>query len=375
MPKMKMPVSGSVDMESIAAAGIAKKNDLPDMRKIDISHIVDMGNVRQVYEDIEELAASIEEHGLLQPISVKVLDPDPQGLPRYELVAGFRRWKAFQYLYGQSKGFAMIDAILVTGDKLILQLIENIQRADLAPKERESGIALICASGVPKGDVAKMLSKSTSFVSRNIGAYEIRKFLDDAGINTSNIDTTILYALHKIADDKDFLPTAGRQLIDGGGTKSMAELIVTRYEAAQKAKNFVPNLVEKETYADDPQPVEAEKPIEKDDSDSTSSIPPPSSPSPENVAESSTQPESQVKPEKSAGIRELKSSKAETEKDDFPENFPEKYVRFDKVAETILDYISRVEQEADQNRSIAGVHRSMAGKEILTLLQKRLCND
>ena len=108
MPKMIAPVSGNIGADSIAAAGIAKKNDLPDVRKIDIAHIVDTGNVRKTYTDIDELAASIKEYGLLQPISVKALASDDQGLPRYELVAGFRRWKAFRLLHDQNKGFAMI---------------------------------------------------------------------------------------------------------------------------------------------------------------------------------------------------------------------------------------------------------------------------
>jgi ParB/RepB/Spo0J family partition protein len=347
-------VPGNVGVESIVAAGIAQKTDLPDVRKIDIAHIVDTGNVRKTYTDIEELAASINEYGLLQPISVKALAPDDQGLPRYELVAGFRRWKAFQLLHEQRKGFALIDVILVTGDKLTLQLVENLQRADLTAQEREQGIALMCESGVPKGDVAKLLSKSMSFVSRNIGAHEIRQVLDDAGINTSDIDTTIIYALHKIAGDKDVLRDAARQLIASGGTKAVAERIVSQYGAAQK---ILTETAEVETYEESlPSVSEAEKSIEEVDGNPAFEV----EEEPSLVAAKETR----LSREKSA-VREPKSIE-----DDFPETFPERLVRFDEVAEAILDYIREVEL-----RHMEATNRAMAGKEILTLLRKRLCND
>jgi ParB/RepB/Spo0J family partition protein len=301
------------------------------VRKIDIAHIVDTGNVRKTYTDIEELATSIEDHGLLQPVSVKALVPDGQGFPRYELVAGFRRWKAFQLLHEQNKGFAMIDAILVTGDKLVLQLVENLQRSDLSAREREEGIALMCESGIPKGDVAKLLSKSLSFVSRNVGAYAIRKVLDDAGIDTSGIDTTIIYALHKIADNKYILQNAARQLIAGGGTKSVAERIIPQYEANRTA------------------PAETEN--DDDNSDS-------------GRADAPTQPEKKTKETKVSPKKPAVRKSESGMEDDFPETFPEKLVRFDEVAEAIYDYIERAE-----------LHKSIAGKEILTLLYKRLCND
>ena len=359
MPKMIAPVSGNIGADSIAAAGIAKKNDLPDVRKIDIAHIVDTGNVRKTYTDIDELAASIEEYGLLQPISVKALASDDQGLPRYELVAGFRRWKAFRLLHDQNKGFAMIDAILITGDKLVLQLVENLQRSDLTAREREEGIALICESGVPKGDVAKMLSKSTSFVSRNVGAHEIRKVLDDAGIDTSDIDTTTIYVLHKIADNKHLLQYAANRLIDGGGTKSVAERIVSQYDASREAAGTVETEDDNETY-EESLPAETEKSIEEADGNSDSGVEePPLAQSEEKVVK-----ETKLLPKKSA-VRESKSIKD----DDFPETFPERLIRFDEVAKAILDYIREVELRHME------ANRAMAGKEILTLLRKRLCND
>jgi ParB/RepB/Spo0J family partition protein len=372
MPKMIAPVSGNVDVESIAAAGIARKNDLPDVRKIDIAYIVDTGNVRKTYTDIEELAASIEKYGLLQPISVKALAPDDQGLPRYELVAGFRRWKAFQLLHDQNKGFAMIDAILVTGDKLVLQLIENLQRSDLSAREREQGIALICEGGVPKGDVAKLLSKSMSFVSRNIGAHEIRKTLDDAGINTSDIDTTIIYALHKIADSKYFLQDAAKQLIASGGTKSAAERIVSQivpqYEAARK--NPLTELAEIEdndgnsTLGVDKLPITQSKGslAEAEDDDGNSAL------------EVEKPPLTQSKETKLSPKKSVARKSKPSMEDDFPETFPERLVRFDEVAKTILDYIERMEQDVKLYNIDANLHRLMAGKEILALLWKRLCN-
>src|SRR5262245_44563178 len=78
-------------------------------------------------EELEELASSIREHGLLQPIVVRAAAGD------YEIVAGERRFRACQRL-----GLATIPALVRSADDtqmLELALIENIQRENLNPIE------------------------------------------------------------------------------------------------------------------------------------------------------------------------------------------------------------------------------------------------
>ena len=78
-------------------------------------------------ETIKELAASIEQHGLIQPISVI---PVPES-DSFVIVAGERRYRAHQHLERPT-----ITAIITKGNSNEIALIENIQREDLSPMDQ-----------------------------------------------------------------------------------------------------------------------------------------------------------------------------------------------------------------------------------------------
>ena len=78
---------------------------------------------------LDELAASIRAHGVLQPI---VVTPAPEG--GYHLIAGERRWRAAR-LAGLSRVPAVVRQAAGDADQLTLALIENLQREDLTPIE------------------------------------------------------------------------------------------------------------------------------------------------------------------------------------------------------------------------------------------------
>jgi ParB family chromosome partitioning protein len=137
-------------------------------RKISLDDIIDTGNIRENYQGIEELASSIKQNGQLQPIIVKNTEPAMNGSPRFELIAGHRRRQAFQYLKDHGDDFSMIDAVVVTGDKLTIQLIENIQRSDLSSRERERGIYLMLQNGISQKEIAAKLSKSDAYISKHL---------------------------------------------------------------------------------------------------------------------------------------------------------------------------------------------------------------
>jgi ParB family chromosome partitioning protein len=104
---------------------------------------------------LEELAASIREHGIIQPLIVS-----ERGADRYELVAGERRWRA-----AQRAGLARVPVIVreTTQQQLLeLALIENVQRADLNPiEEAHAYTALKEDFGLSDGDIAKRLGKGS----------------------------------------------------------------------------------------------------------------------------------------------------------------------------------------------------------------------
>jgi ParB family transcriptional regulator, chromosome partitioning protein len=104
---------------------------------------------------LEELAASIREHGIIQPLIVS-----ERGSDRYELVAGERRWRA-----AQRAGMERVPVIVreTTQQQLLeLALIENVQRADLNPiEEAHAYEALKEDFGLSDGDIARRLGKGS----------------------------------------------------------------------------------------------------------------------------------------------------------------------------------------------------------------------
>ena len=109
-------------------------------------------------ETIKELAASIEQHGLIQPISVV---PDPESQEGFVIVAGERRYRAHQHL-----GKTTITAIITKGKSDEIALIENIQREDLSPMDQAEGLAsLMERHGYKQEEVAKVVGKSRPTVT------------------------------------------------------------------------------------------------------------------------------------------------------------------------------------------------------------------
>lgn len=117
-------------------------------------------------EKLEELSCSIKRYGVLNPITVR-----PGTLPgRYHLIAGERRLRAAK-MAGLTSIPAMIDTRSdETGEQaLAIQLVENLQRADLTPLERAHAIgALKEAYQLSVRDVAERLGISKSMVQRSL---------------------------------------------------------------------------------------------------------------------------------------------------------------------------------------------------------------
>lgn len=119
---------------------------------------------RKVFDDsaLAELASSIMEHGVLQPIVVR---PSPKG--GYKIVAGERRWRASR-LAGVSEIPALIKDI---SDEMAMEiaLIENLQREDLDPVEEALGYKqLMERCNYTQETAAKQLSKSRSAVANSL---------------------------------------------------------------------------------------------------------------------------------------------------------------------------------------------------------------
>src|SRR3954471_17905682 len=118
-------------------------------------------NSRRGYDEgkLNELAASIREHGILQPILVT---PDGDG---YRVIAGNRRLKATI-----RAGLRTIPALIKTQvdahRQFFLNLVENVQRVDLTGKERLEAIRLLAASGLGVREISRGTGISPGTISR-----------------------------------------------------------------------------------------------------------------------------------------------------------------------------------------------------------------
>jgi ParB family chromosome partitioning protein len=114
--------------------------------------------------DLDDLATSIRERGIIQPIVVRPLANLPDA---YEIIAGERRWRA-----AQRAGLHDVPVVIVEADDktaLELAIIENVQRADLNVLDEAAGYEkLVAEHGYTQTDLGSVLGKSRSHVANTL---------------------------------------------------------------------------------------------------------------------------------------------------------------------------------------------------------------
>lgn len=120
-------------------------------------------NPRQQLTDIDDLALSIRETGLMQPIVVQKIP----GRGGYQIIAGHRRYAAVRKL-GWAKIPALIRRDLLPDEELLAMLVENGQRADLDPIEEARAFSRLLDMGLSHGDVARKVGRSPSTISSRL---------------------------------------------------------------------------------------------------------------------------------------------------------------------------------------------------------------
>ena len=135
--------------------------------KISISSIIPHKNQPRKFfdkDDLDELARSIKERGIIQPLIVRKSDDQDD---KYELIAGERRWQA-----AQAAGLHNVPVVVIQADNLKsleLAIIENVQRKDLNPiEEAESYRNLIENFDYDQEMVSKFIGKSRSHISNSL---------------------------------------------------------------------------------------------------------------------------------------------------------------------------------------------------------------
>ena len=151
----------SPDLPRIIEVDLVKLRPNPDQPRRDFNEA-----------SLRELADSIDQHGLIQPIAV-TRDPDnPEG---FIIVAGERRFRAFQIL-----GRETIPAIITTGAPDEIALIENIQREGLHPLDEANALAnLMARHGYTHEEVSKVVGKARNTVTELLGLTTLPQRIQD----------------------------------------------------------------------------------------------------------------------------------------------------------------------------------------------------
>jgi ParB family chromosome partitioning protein len=174
---------------------------------------------------LDELADSIREHGILQPLTVRRLSTG-----YYQIIAGERRWRA-----AKLAGLNEVPVIVVEADDRTvteLALIENLQREDLDPLEEAEGYKKLMDSyQMTQEDVAKRVGKSRSTVAnalRLLGLCgEVRALLE-AGKLTGGHARALL-PLSEALQKK-----AAHEVVDNALSVRQTEALVKKYQAKPK---------------------------------------------------------------------------------------------------------------------------------------------
>ncbi|QVI34939.1 nucleoid occlusion protein [Lacticaseibacillus chiayiensis] len=190
--------------------GHKKPNDETVVQQLPLNAITpNQFQPRKVFsaDSIQELAATIKEHGLLQPIIVREYAPD-----QYEIIAGERRYRAMQLL-GWEKAPAIVQK-MDNDESASMALVENLQREGLsAIEEGQAYVALMKLNQLTQGALAQQLGKSQAFVANKIRLLKLDAPVQEAimkGVISERHGRELLkldedrqeQALHQIVSDK-----------------------------------------------------------------------------------------------------------------------------------------------------------------------------
>ncbi len=216
-----------VILEEKEAQGRGRTKAVPGARLIPLSDIhPDPDQPRKKFdkEKLEELAVSIGNEGVIEPLTVRFLEDNNY----YQIVTGERRFKA-----AQLAGLQEIPCIikhLSNEEILTYQLIENLQREDLSPIDEANALKKLLEQDLTQVEVSKLIGKSQPYVSQILKILDLPKnILQQA--KTSDVTKEHLLQLVKSKD-----PESLWQEIKTGKTAKQIKEKVTK-EKPNKASS------------------------------------------------------------------------------------------------------------------------------------------
>ena len=174
---------------------------------------------------LAELASSIEQHGIMQPIVIRPLlanEDKSEAFVTHEIIAGERRWRA-----AKMAGKSVIPAIeRALSDELAiaLALIENIQREDLSVIEQAAALQRFHTEfGMSHAMIAEVVGKARTTVSNLLRLNQLHDTVKDH-LATNALDMGHARTLLALSSDQQ--PIIAQKIIDGGMTVREAEKLV-----------------------------------------------------------------------------------------------------------------------------------------------------
>lgn len=211
----------------IAGSGGLEGKEVREIALNEIEPNPDQPRKEFAEDELQELAASLKQHGLLQPILVRKLGN------RYVIVAGERRFRA-----AVLAGFSTISCLVQEGTDLEMAeraLVENLQRSDLSPVEEGRAYArLMQEHGLTQEEIAKKVGKGRATVAnllRIIQLPEVVLELIQSGRLTLG-HAKVLAGL----EDSSLQVLVGRKAADSGLSVRETELLLDRLQGKKKEK-------------------------------------------------------------------------------------------------------------------------------------------
>ena len=199
---------------------------------------------RKIFDEeaLNELASSIKEHGVFQPIIVK------KSIKGYDIIAGERRFRA-----SKMAGLEKIPAIVreFTDDQMMeIALLENLQRENLSAIEEATAYkSMIEHLNLTQDELAKRVGKSRSHVTNIIGLLRLPKVVQDM-ISDNRITMGHARALSKLNDDDEIISLANK-IVDDKLVVRDIENITGNENVAKKVKVNRTPVVSQYKYVED----------------------------------------------------------------------------------------------------------------------------
>ena len=183
-------------------------------------------------ESLAELAESIAEHGIIQPLTVRKLSSG-----YYQIIAGERRWRA-----ARMAGLKEVPVVVIEADDrtaMELAMVENLQREDLNPMEEAEGYkALMDQYGMTQEQAASRVGKSRSAVANALRllnlAPAVRKLVEENKLSAGH--ARALLPLSQRDQEK-----TAQTIVSTGLSVRQTEMLVKRLQTAQEEEQESPS--------------------------------------------------------------------------------------------------------------------------------------